>query len=352
VKKHPRRAVVSYAHTVILATLLSLSAPYPHALAAQRVVLQEYFTENGCTYCPNGGHAVEQILAFYPTEAAVIEYHFNDPYANAWSTARHTSFYAIWGRPTAYIDGTAVCLGASTVQRAFDCYNSKITTRRATPTDITINLEITPLPPGEPNYHIAATVCLEPGGMPRTVRVYVAEVLDFFPADPSYSRNTFRRAGSPQDVTLVPGACATVVWDLLTDPNDPNDLNNLPNLKIIAWAQAPANAAPAEVYQAVQASWPFTPPVCRGDANCDNGINWRDIDYLIAGMNDGESAWAALFPGGHPTCPFQSLDTSGDGAVNWRDIDPFIALLNTACHVDNDLPPPPPPGGGDHTPAP
>jgi hypothetical protein len=72
------------------------------------------------------------------------------------------------------------------------------------------------------------------------------------------------------------------------------------------------------------------PVVCAGDANCDGSINWRDIDYLVAGMNDNLSAWTALFPTG-PTCTFANVDASGDGQVNWRDIDPFIALMNTTC---------------------
>ncbi len=75
---------------------------------------------------------------------------------------------------------------------------------------------------------------------------------------------------------------------------------------------------------------PCAPVVCRGDGNCDGTINWRDIDYLIAGQNDNQSAWQALFASG-PTCPFTSLDTNSDGHVNWRDIDPFIALMNTTC---------------------
>ncbi len=72
-------------------------------------------------------------------------------------------------------------------------------------------------------------------------------------------------------------------------------------------------------------------PLCPGDTDCDGLVNWRDIDYLVAGMNDNRSAWVALFAPGTPGCPFANLDTSGDGAVNWRDIDPFIALMNTTC---------------------
>jgi len=73
-------------------------------------------------------------------------------------------------------------------------------------------------------------------------------------------------------------------------------------------------------------------PLCAGDGNCDGVINWRDIDYLVAGQNDNESAWTAKFPSGVPAgCQFLNLDTNGDLHVNWRDIDPFIALMNTTC---------------------
>jgi outer membrane protein assembly factor BamB len=71
--------------------------------------------------------------------------------------------------------------------------------------------------------------------------------------------------------------------------------------------------------------------VCCGDANCDGAVNWRDIDPFIAGMNDNQSAWRALFPAPGPGCPFANLDANNDGHVNWRDIDPFIARMNTMC---------------------
>jgi len=70
---------------------------------------------------------------------------------------------------------------------------------------------------------------------------------------------------------------------------------------------------------------------CAGDGNCDRTINWRDIDYLVAGQNDNESSWQALFASPGPTCGFLNLDCNADGHVNWRDIDPFIALMNTTC---------------------
>jgi len=71
--------------------------------------------------------------------------------------------------------------------------------------------------------------------------------------------------------------------------------------------------------------------VCLADTNCDTYINWRDIDYLVAGMNDNESGWSALFGATGPTCTFVNLDVNLDGTVNWRDIDPFIGYMGTPC---------------------
>ena len=71
--------------------------------------------------------------------------------------------------------------------------------------------------------------------------------------------------------------------------------------------------------------------VCRGDANCDMTINWRDIDYFVAAMNDNVTSWTALFAPSVPTCPFENNDVNGDGTVSWRDIDPLVAVMNTTC---------------------
>ncbi len=69
---------------------------------------------------------------------------------------------------------------------------------------------------------------------------------------------------------------------------------------------------------------------CAGDASCDGIINWRDIDFLVAGMNNNVANWEAQFDGA-PTCSFENLDINGDGLVNWRDIDPFVDIMNTSC---------------------
>lgn len=75
-------------------------------------------------------------------------------------------------------------------------------------------------------------------------------------------------------------------------------------------------------------------PICRGDANCDTFINFRDIDYFVAAQNDNVAAWEALFAGA-PTCSFDNNDCNADGFVNFRDIDGFVALQNTTCVADD-----------------
>ncbi len=74
-----------------------------------------------------------------------------------------------------------------------------------------------------------------------------------------------------------------------------------------------------------------SPPVCGGDSNCDGAINWRDIDFFVAAMNDNVAAWEAMFLPGTPGCQFANNDVNEDGTVNWRDIDPFVAVMNTTC---------------------
>ncbi len=68
---------------------------------------------------------------------------------------------------------------------------------------------------------------------------------------------------------------------------------------------------------------------CRGDANCDGAINWRDIDFLVAAMA-GQPAWRAMFAPDLPTCPLWNCDVNADWTVR-RDIDPFVRLMGTPC---------------------
>jgi len=102
----------------------------------------------------------------------------------------------------------------------------------------------------------------------------------------------------------------------------------------VRWGMGPTDASityPGWSLDDVEIWGLAAPAPCAGDANCDGVVNWRDIDYLIKGMNDSSMAWRLSFQPNLPGCNFANLDTSGDGHVNWRDIDPFIARMNTTC---------------------
>jgi hypothetical protein len=100
------------------------------------------------------------------------------------------------------------------------------------------------------------------------------------------------------------------------------------------WAdgQVPASInGDGDVDPAEYAVFVLAPPACPGDSNCDDVVNWRDIDYFVAAQNDNVAGWEAMFAPSAPACPFENNDTNDDGSVNWRDIDPFVALMNTGC---------------------
>jgi hypothetical protein len=59
-----------------------------------------------------------------------------------------------------------------------------------------------------------------------------------------------------------------------------------------------------------------------GDLNCDNVVNFGDINPFVLRLAN-PAAYHAAFPG----CPDTNGDINGDGVVNFGDINPFVALL-------------------------
>jgi len=103
----------------------------------------------------------------------------------------------------------------------------------------------------------------------------------------------------------------------------------LPHAPVIDLRLEPARGRLIAATQG-RGAW-LVPLACPGDCNCDGVENWRDIDYLVAAMNDNFSGWEAAFVPGPPPCTYANNDLNGDGFVNWRDIDPFIRRMNTTC---------------------
>jgi hypothetical protein len=221
------------------------------ASAAERVVQCEEFTATSCGYCPYAGEAFGALLNSYPTTFAGIQIHLGDAYATSWGTARDT-FYNVTGTPTAWFDGLISRVGGTSGMT----YTSEYNTRHNIPSDIEMLVgaaEIDP-PTSPPTYEVQIKLTLEPTGTAKTVRVYAAQVLDYYPTSPSYSRNCLRNATATEDVALQPGQTVLVTKTLQIDTAsaaNPNDMT------LIAWAQAPNSSAPAEVYQAALMNYPF-----------------------------------------------------------------------------------------------
>ena len=85
---------------------------------------------------------------------------------------------------------------------------------------------------------------------------------------------------------------------------------------------APANSPPS---CGLIGAWPVgCAAICRGDANCDDTINYADINPFVKALTN-LSAWQAQYPG----CPWQNCDIDGNGSVNYGDINPFVVKLGS-----------------------
>ena len=183
----------------------------------------------------------------YPDTFVCASVHIgSDGYHTPWGDAR-ASFYGVSGIPNFQLDGLQDGWPIGT-------YETKFLARQAIPTDVTIEMGGTQV--SGPTFEITVNVCLEPTGTGKTMRIYIAQVLDHYPAAPTYYRNCFRQAAATEDITLAPGECAMVTREFTFDAYD---WDHQEDIKILAWAQEPAASGPAEVYQAGKMLWPFEP---------------------------------------------------------------------------------------------
>ncbi len=178
-----------------------------------------------------------------------------------------SAFYNVLYTPTVWFDGTIEEVGATSPwQTMYSRYLADYNTRRAVPTDVTISLRA--VQTAAQTYQVTAHLCIENGGAGKTMRIYIVQVLDYWPSTATYHRNGFKQAATTADITLAAGGCADVARSFTFDATS---WANQEDIRIIAWAQEPQNSAstadPAEVYQAAVLSWPFFT-----DCN-SNGIN-------------------------------------------------------------------------------
>ncbi|UCG33079.1 MAG: hypothetical protein JSU68_00315 [Phycisphaerales bacterium] len=258
----------------------------------------------------------------FPDNLALVQIHVGDGYATTWGWNRF-DFYVPGTQytPTAIWDGMIEHVGSySNVTQQYNYYRDNgLFARMESETDVTIDMV------GEQvsgsTWDITATVCIEPGGTSKTVRLYMVQVLDNYPSTPSYSRNCFRLAASTADLVLSAGECAEVTR---TFTFGAVDWSNQDDIKIIAWAQDPIAPAPtgtAEVHQAAVMGWPFpAPPGECGDLDSDGDVDLGDF-----------ATFAVCYYGSAVTIPppgcspdeFADADCDGDGDVDLGDFATF-----------------------------
>ncbi len=315
------RWAATFGTLLVVAAGVSFLRP-TRAVAAERVVIAEDFTATWCTYCPYAGRALHRMLNELPTTFTCLQIHGADAYAISWGSTRET-FYGVSGYPTVWFDGQNRAEGAYTNDLSqYNWYMSLYNTCRARPTDVT--LEVGGEPVSGQTYRITARIAVEPTGTAKTVKVYFAHVLDYYPysADNRY-RNCLRTPGvTTSVVTLEPGQPQEISKSFTFDATS---WANQANIKIIVWAQVNNLYAPAAIHNAYSLNWPFhpLPPLWqRGDLNCDGVVNFDDIDPFVLALN-GQAGYEAAFP----NCAYANADCNNDQAVNFDDIDAFVALL-------------------------
>ncbi len=211
---------------------------------------------------------VNTLLNTYPDTFVPVFYHFNGDGWQSWVNTRRyfyvpsgTTFYV----PHMYMDGFD--RGTSYTQ-----WTNNYLTRQPVTTDVTVDV-------GAELFGVsldaAATVCVEPGGIGKDLRVYMVQVLDHYPYPTSYTyyRNCFRQVYT-EDVHVDPDTCVDVAHTFTVTAVDTATPENI---GVVVWAQEPLAAGPAEVYQAGTLSSP-TLVLFRSDFETGDTTGWSVVE--------------------------------------------------------------------------
>ena len=172
--------------------------------------------------------------------------------STTWGADRAT-FYGVSGTPMNWWDGWDLDYGGwGNYTQDYNTYHASYLSHVDDPTDVTIVLNGSVV--AGQTYEITATVCVEAGGTAKDMRIYLTQVLDYWPFTPTYHRNGFKQAANTVDYHFNAGQCRDIVHDFTFDTDS---WNNQDDIKIIAWAQEQLGSGPADVYQAAVMVWPF-----------------------------------------------------------------------------------------------
>ncbi|MEW6199108.1 MAG: hypothetical protein AB1601_10665 [Planctomycetota bacterium] len=255
------------------------------------------------------------MMSNYPNDFIPLEVHIGDSYETSWGSNRNT-FYAITGTPTVWFDGVTSVVGAGSAQSAFQNYQAAYLARKAVPTDVLVEMTACKIAANVVRTKIKVSV--EPGGTAKSIRLQIVQLLDHWPASPTYSRNTVMQGTVwPIYITLNPGESREVPANFTLDSNS---MAQPADVKFVAFAQLRKSNAPADIYNAAWLGGPFD--FRRGDVNCDGEVDFGDINPFVLILTN-PAAWQAQYP----TCDPKTGDINGDGIVDFGDINPFVSLL-------------------------
>jgi len=186
----------------------------------------------------------------FPDRLAVIQMHVNyDGYETGWGQWRGDEFYP-WVNallPVLMYDGMW--------EWPIEDYTYGLLQRLDDPTDVTI--DVYGLQINEELWAFTVKVCVEATGAGKEMRIYAAQVLDYWPPASSYARNGLRQVATTRDVEVAAGSCTQIPFTFEFGPESWDDRENI---KIIVWAQDAVDQGPAQVHQAAQVTWPFPAP--------------------------------------------------------------------------------------------
>jgi hypothetical protein len=176
-----------------------------------------------------------------PDTLCALWIHRSDAYTTPWGDGRKL-YYANTYIPIVWIDGLIVSTS----------YQSDINARLAVPTDVVINIGANQIDAS--TFLVNTEVCVEPGGIGKTMRLHVVALLEKYPLEDVYYRNCVRQGFELGDVTVGPGSCAAFEQTITFDATS---WANQSDIKVAAFVHDPLPGGPAEVYQSAIVDWPL-----------------------------------------------------------------------------------------------
>lgn len=194
------------------------------------------------------GPVVSDLIDSYGSSVVYLGLH-GPPHEHPWATARK-AYYPFYGYPTYMIDG----LNDSWYgDYPWENWDDDTDARLVVPTDVTLELEAVDGATAAERV-LTATACIEAGGVGKSMRIYIGQILDGYPPTAAnFTRNGLRQMAATEDIVLAAGECAEVTRAITLEAED---LAVLELVSFVAWAQDDLPSGLAEVYQATQLDWP------------------------------------------------------------------------------------------------